>query len=339
MVKDDQLVSVLHAPNDLREERRPVPVPAAGEVLVKVSAVGVCGSDVHSYKNGRIADFVVEEPLVLGHEVSGVVVGVGEGVDPERVGNLVSLEPQVTDHWNEQSRLGRYNLDPSVEFFATPPYDGAFCEYVTLRSELAFDVPPELNAEEAALIEPLAVAVAAVRHSRVGIGERVAVAGAGPIGLLIARVAKLAGAVEVVVSDPLPAARERALKFGATGVLDPMAEGGAFPDSSFEVFFDASGAAPAIDAGVRSLKPAGRAILVGMGADTVALPLGLLQVRELEVRGVFRYANAWPAALSMAASGDVPLSELITARYGLEQVEEALNASCERDQVKVVVVL
>ncbi|WP_042545283.1 NAD(P)-dependent alcohol dehydrogenase [Leucobacter komagatae] len=335
---EKQLVSVLYSPKHLGYETRPVPVPGPGQVLIRVSAVGVCGSDVHYYNHGRIGDFVVEKPLVLGHEVSGVIAAVGDGVAAERIGSLVTLEPQVTNHWGEQSRQGRYNLDPEVEFFATPPFDGALCEYVLLPSQLAFDVPPVLSAEEAALIEPLAVAVASVRHARVGLGERVAVAGAGPIGLLAAQVARLAGAVDVVVSDPLQSARDRALRFGATSVLDPVGARESFRDSSFDVFIDASGVEAAIVAGVRALKPAGRAMLVGMGADTVSLPLGLLQVRELEVRGVFRYANAWPAAIDLAATGAVSLSELITARYGLDQVEEALQAAQRPGEVKVVVI-
>lgn len=349
-IPSTQLAAVLAEPRKIDLERRPVPAPGPGEVLVRVSAVGVCGSDVHYYEHGRIGDFVVDGPLVLGHEVSGEIVAVGAGVDGDRVGKLVSLEPQRTDHWHEQSRRGRYNLDPGVEFFATPPYDGAFCEYVTIPSPLAFDVPEAMSAEEAALIEPLAVAVAAVRHARIGLGERVAIAGAGPVGLLIARVAELAGATEIAVSDPLAEARERALRYGATVVLDPTpsaskAPGPAVSDSTvpgarfapqhYDAFIDASGAPAAIVAGIEALKPGGRAMLVGMGADTLPLPLPVVQVRELEIRGVFRYANTWPAALALAERID--LAGLITARYPLEEAERALAAVKDRGQVKVVV--
>lgn len=329
----EQRVSVLTEPGVIRVERRPVPVPAAGEVLVRVAAVGVCGSDVHYYRHGRIGDFVVSDPLVLGHEVSGEIVEVGAGVDEARIGELVSIEPQRTNPWCEQARAGRYNLDPEVEFFATPPHDGAFCEYVVIPAALAFRVPPEMSAEEAALLEPLAVAVAAVRRARVDLGERVAIAGAGPIGLLIARVARLAGAAAVAVSDPLPGARERALAYGATEVLDPAT--GVFAEQEYEVFIDASGVPAAICAGVLALKPGGRALLVGMGPDRLELPFVAVQVRELEVHGVFRYANAWPAAIAVAA--DVDLEGLITDRFGLHEVAEALERAGAPGQVKVVV--
>lgn len=328
-----QVASVLHGPRDIRLEQRRIPWPEPNEVLVRVLAVGVCGSDVHYYEHGRIGDFVVDAPLILGHEVSGEIVEVGKAVSAARIGERISIEPQRTNPWNEHSRAGRYNLDPDVEFFATPPYDGAFCEYVTIPSELAFAIPPEMTVEEAALIEPLAVAVATIRHAHISIGERVAIAGAGPIGLLIASLARLAGAGEVVVSDPLPEARERALLYGATSAIDPAVED--FSEQHFQVFIDASGVPAAVRAGLGSLKPAGRALLVGMGADVLELPLALVQVRELEIRGVFRYSNAWPTALALAR--EIDLAGLITGRFELSQVAEALAAASRRDQVKVMV--
>ena len=193
-----QQAAVLTEPGVIRIEERAVPAPKPGEVLVRVLAVGVCGSDAHYYHHGCIGDFVVEAPIVLGHEVGGEIVEVGEGVDPARIGELVSLEPQRTNPWSEQSRIGKYNLDPDVEFFATPPYDGAFCEYVTIPSALAYRVAEGATAEEAALLEPLAVAVAAVRRAGVSIGQHVTIAGAGPIGLLVSKVAQLAGAFVVL---------------------------------------------------------------------------------------------------------------------------------------------
>jgi len=329
----DQRVSVLIEPGQIEVQRRSVPLPAPGDVQVRVEAVGICGSDVHYYRHGRIGDFVVHAPLVLGHEVGGVITAVGDGVDPSRIGERVALEPQRTNPWSEQSRLGIYNLDPDIEFFATPPYDGAFCEYVTIPSGSAFAVPETMTAEEAALIEPLAVAVAAIRHAGVKLGERVAITGAGPIGLLTAQLAQFAGASVIAVSDPLPQARERALRYGATETLDPLNI--ALPDAAFDVCIDASGVPAAIQAGIRSLRPRGRALLLGMGPDQLEIPFSIVQVRELQLQGVFRYANAWPTAITLASRID--LAGLVTSRYSLAEVPEALERSSEADQVKVMI--
>ncbi len=328
-----QWASVLVRSKEVVLETRPIPNPDEDEVLVRVRAVGICGSDLHYFKEGRIGDFVVESPIVLGHEVSGEIVAVGAGVPASRIGERVSLEPQRTDPWSEQSRLGRYNLDPSIEFFATPPYDGALCEYVTIPSGSAFKVPDVMSFEEAALLEPLAVAVAAIRHANLRFGDRVAVAGAGPIGLLVAQLSAFGGASEVVVSDPLAHARARALRYGATRAIDSLVE--PFPEQEFDLFIDASGVPAAIRGGIHSLRPRGCALLLGMGPDTIEIPFSVVQVRELRLQGVFRYANAWPAAIDFASRID--LAGLITGRYGLRQVPEALEAAASADQVKVVV--
>src|SRR2546428_10131197 len=175
--------AVLYAPHDLRIEQRPVPSPSRGEVLVRILSVGVCGSDVHYYEHGRIGDFVVESPLVLGHEPSGVVVAAGPGADRHEPGQRVSIEPGIPDFTCEYCRAGRYNLCPRMRFFGTPPIDGALCEYVGVHDELAYPVPDSLSDDAAALVEPLSVGVWACRKARVGPGSRVLVVVAGPIGL------------------------------------------------------------------------------------------------------------------------------------------------------------
>ena len=159
--------AVLHAPRQLTIEDRPVPEPAPGEVLVRVVAVGICGSDVHYYEHGRIGPYVVEAPMVIGHEAAGVVVGVGEGVSSERVGELVALEPGVPCRNCSTCLSGRYNLCPDVVFFATPPVDGAICEYVTLAAAFAHRAPAGLDHDQAAMAEPVSVGIWACRRSDV----------------------------------------------------------------------------------------------------------------------------------------------------------------------------
>jgi L-iditol 2-dehydrogenase len=330
-------VSVLRAPKDLAVEERPVPRPGPGEVLVQVGAVGVCGSDVHYYEHGRIGDFVVRDPLVLGHEASGRVVAVGEGIPPERVGERVSLEPGVPCRRCDLCRRGMYNLCPHVQFFATPPVDGAFAEYVTLAADFAHPVPDDLSDDAAALLEPLSVGVWANRKAHVGPGSSVLVSGAGPVGLLVAQVARALGASQVVVTDVDPHRRELATRYGATRVLDPTATSPAEEGLEVDAFIDCSGVPAAVTAGVPVVRPGGAVVLVGMGADELTLPVSLIQNREIEVTGTFRYANTWPQAIALAASGAVDLDGLVTAHVDLDRVQDALAPDPAGRHVKMIV--
>jgi L-iditol 2-dehydrogenase len=330
--------SVLHGVHSIALEERAVPEPGPHEVLIQVSSVGVCGSDVHYYEHGRIGGYVVEKPLVLGHEASGIVAALGPGASRHSVGQRVSLEPGVPDFTCDHCRAGRYNLCPNVRFFATPPIDGAFSEYVVLHEEFAHQVPDSLTDDAAALLEPLSVGVWACRKGRVSAGDRVLVTGAGPIGLVAAQTALAFGATEVVVSDVNPARLRLAVELGCTGAIDvgatPLADAGFEPD----VLLECSGQPPAIGAAVRTLARAGRAVLVGMGGDEIPLPLSYVQEHELEVTGTFRYANTWPTAIALAASGRVDLDRLVTGRYGLAQVEAALVSGLrDRASVKAIV--
>src|SRR6476469_4004604 len=189
--------AVLTGPGRIVVEDRPVPEPGPREVLVEISAVGVCGSDVHYFEHGRIGDFVFEAPLVLGHESAGRVAALGEGVTRHAVGDRVTLEPGVPCGRCRECRAGRYNLCPDVVFFATPPVDGAFTNHVAIHEDFAFALPDELSDEAGALMEPLSVGIWACRKAGVGLGDRVLVTGAGPIGLLAAQVARAAGASRV----------------------------------------------------------------------------------------------------------------------------------------------
>ena len=327
-------VSVLRAAGELAVEERPVPAPGPGEVLVEVGSVGVCGSDVHYFRHGRIGDFVVRAPLVLGHEAGGRVVAVGAGVPADRVGQRVALEPGVPDRTCDQCKAGRYNLCPDVRFFATPPVDGAFAEYVVLAADFAHPVPDALSDDAAGLIEPLSVGVWACAKAGVGAGTRLLVSGAGPIGLVTVQVARALGATEVVVTDIAPARLEAAERFGATRVERAGAD---LSGLGADAFVDCSGAPAAVRAGVPAVRPGGRVVLVGMGADELTLPVSLLQNRELTLTGTFRYANTYPTAIAMAAAGLVDLDGLVTARFGLDEVEQALSQDADPSGIKAVV--
>jgi len=329
-------VSVLRGVQDLIIEERPVPHPGSGEVLVRVGSVGVCGSDVHYYKHGRIADFVVRDPLVLGHEAGGQIVAVGEGVSADRVGERVALEPGVPCRHCEHCLGGRYNLCRDLRFFATPPFDGAFCEYVVIDADFAHPVPDALSDDAAGLIEPLSVAVWANQKAHIGAGSSVLVAGAGPIGLLVAQVAAALAAARIVVSDVDPFRRELASRYGATEVIDPT-DGKGTVGGEVDAFIDCSGAPAAIQSGVRTVRPGGTAVLVGMGSDDFPLPVSYLQTREIELTGTFRYANTWPKAIALAAGGRIDLDGLVTAHVDLDHVKDALAPEPGAQHVKIVV--
>ncbi|CAM3235481.1 NAD(P)-dependent alcohol dehydrogenase [Tsukamurella hominis] len=328
--------SVLHPGGRMTLESRPVPTPDPGDVLVEVAAVGVCGSDTHYLRHGRIGEFVVTAPIVLGHEASGRIVAVGAGVPVERIGERVSIEPQRPDPLSPESLRGEYNLCPAMKFYATPPVDGALAEYVTIGSAFAHAVPDAVSDEAAALFEPLSVGIAALRKAAVGLGGSVLIAGAGPIGLLCAQVARASGLTRIVVTDPDPVRRAAAERFGATRSVDPGVDGSAAGDG-FDAFVDASGAPAAIRAGIPVVRPGGRIVLVGMGADDLELPVSLIQARELVLTGVFRYANTWPTAIALVAEGRVDLDGMVTGRFSLDRAEDALNADREPGSIKAVV--
>lgn len=327
--------SVLESVGTIRLEERPVPTPAADEVLVKVSSVGVCGSDVHYYEHGRIGDYVVDAPLILGHEVSGRIVAVGDDVDPSRVGQRVAIEPQRCCRVCEFCKSGRYNLCREMEFYATPPIDGAFCDYVTIQDDFAYEIPDGISDHAGALMEPLSVGIAAAEKGGVKVGDTVLIAGGGPIGTIAAQVAKAFGASRVVVSDPDPSRRELALSYGATDVVDPLSESTEELDA--DVFIDASGAQAAITGGIRSTKPGGTVVLVG-SADVIPMSVPDIAMREVNVTGTFRYTNTWPIARTLLESGQVELDSLVTQEYGLEQVEQALTGEGAIDSLKRIVI-
>ncbi|MCK0174079.1 NAD(P)-dependent alcohol dehydrogenase [Mycolicibacterium sp. F2034L] len=328
--------SVMTGVGTLQIEERPVPSPGPREVLVEVAAVGVCGSDVHYYRHGRIGDFVVEEPMILGHELSGRIAAVGAGVDPARVGQRVAVEPQHPCRRCAQCMAGRYNLCSYMKFYATPPVDGAFCRYVTIDDDMAHPVPDSMSDEAAALLEPLSVAVATMRKARVAPGTSILIAGAGPIGVICAQTARAFGAARIVVTDLVASRRERAWAFGATEVLDPAAVDVSAIDP-VDAFVDATGVPAAVVSGIKAVGPAGHVVLVGMGADEYALPVSHIANNEISLTGVFRYTDTWPAAIHLVTSGAVDLDAMVTAHYDLDHVAEALDSDSDPASLKSIV--
>jgi L-iditol 2-dehydrogenase len=320
--------AVLHGVGDLRVEDWPMPVPGPRQVLVEIASVGICGSDVHYYEHGRIGDHIVAAPMVLGHEASGTVVGRGEAATRHELGQRVALEPGVPCGSCRECRTGHYNLCRDVVFFATPPVHGALARYVVIHEEFAFALPAHVSNDAGALCEPLSVGLWACRKAGITVGSRVAVAGAGPIGAAVTLVALAAGAAQVVVSDPVGARRDRLMGIGATAVVDTSSSSLEKEAADSDVFIECSGSSAAILDGIRSVRPAGAAVLVGMcPAAEVPLPISVVQNREIRLTGTFRYANTYPEAIALIASGRVNLEGLVDARFPLEASEEALTAA------------
>jgi L-iditol 2-dehydrogenase len=311
--------AVLHAIRDVRVEERPMPEPGPLDVLVEIAAVGVCGSDVHYYEHGRIQTRIVRAPHILGHESSGRVVATGERVTKHRTGDRVTLEPGLPCGRCRECRTGAYNLCRDVRFMGAPPNDGAFRRYMAIHEDFAHALPDRLSDEAGALIEPLSVALWACHKAGISAGDSVLVTGAGPIGLLAVQVARARGATEIAVTDVNPHRLELARSLGAT------AEPGAA-----DALIECSGHPQALHDGIAAVRPAGTAVLVGMGTDDDAsIPLSLIQSREIWLSGTFRYANTWPAAIALAASGAVDLEAIVTGHFTLDEVDVALRASRE----------
>ena len=337
VLPDTMRTSVLTGQKALAIEDRPLPGVRSDEVLVRVAAVGVCGSDVHYFRHGRIGDFVVDGPLVLGHELSGTIVAVGETIAADRVGQRVAVEPQKPCHRCRECEAGRYNLCPNMEFYATPPIDGAFTGYVAIQAEFAHPIPDSISDEAAALLEPLSVAITTMRKAHIVPGSTVLIAGAGPIGIICAQTARAFGAAEIIVSDLVPERRERALAYGATRVIDPMETDVATAGLDVNAFIDASGSPRAVFSGIKAVRPAGYAVLVGLGNPEMTLPIEHIQNLEINVTGIFRYTDTWPAGIHLVASGQVDLDSLVTGRFDLEHVEDALESDLDPNSLKSIV--
>jgi L-iditol 2-dehydrogenase len=331
-------VNVLQRANVMTMERRPRPEPGPGEVLVRVRAVGVCGSDVHYYTHGKIGPFVVKSPLVLGHEMAGVIEAVGPNVTTRHIGQRVAVEPGVPDRTCEFCRSGRYNLCPNVQFMATPPVDGAFAEYVVMPEDFVFPLPDHMTLEEGAMIEPLSVGVYAIHRSGLRAGQDVVVLGAGPVGLVTMQVARAAGAGAVTVVDLDAHRLEVAKSLGATAIVNASREdpqervleltGG----RGVDIVFEAAGSAKTAAMAVHLARRGGRVTAIGLPPeDNFPYPLVMAMAKEVDIVTVFRYANVYPSAIALVAAGRVDVKGMITHRFTLEHAERALQVSDRRE--------
>lgn len=319
----------------------------ADDVRIAINTVGICGSDVHYYKHGAIGPFVVREPMILGHEASGTVIEVGANVQNLRPGDRVCMEPGVPDPMSRAARMGMYNVDPAVRFWATPPIHGCLRPEVVHPAALTYRLPENVGFDEGAMIEPLAVGVQAARKARMVPGDVCLVTGCGPIGILVALAALAAGASQVLITDF--AAAKLAIAAGYPGIVPVNLGEEKVRDRvdaicgagwGVDVVFEASGFESAMDDALACVRPGGTLVLVGMGGK-VGFDVVAAQAKEITIETVFRYAHVYDRAIALVASGKINLKPLMSGSYAFADSVAAFERAAEGrpDDVKLMITL
>ncbi|MBS4218735.1 NAD(P)-dependent alcohol dehydrogenase [Bacillus sp. FJAT-49711] len=338
--------AILNKPLDIEVKQVAVPVPKKDEALVKVFCIGVCGSDVHYYEHGKIGRYEVKEPLILGHELAGEVVEIGDNVTNIAIGDRVAVEPGVTCGRCEYCKSGRYNLCPDVVFMATPPVDGAWAEHVVIRSDFLFKIPDEMSYEEGALLEPLSVGIHAMKRGKATMADRLFVSGLGPIGLLAIQAAKMFGITEIYASDVVPFRGQLAKGLGVTAIFDPIHEdiheriATITEQKGVNLVVETSGNGKAISDTIKIVNRGGRIVLIGLPtSDSICLDVNQLIDGEIDVFGVFRYANTYPIAIQALKNSQIDIEDIITHKFSLDDIKDAVElARTQKDtSVKVMI--
>lgn len=338
---------VLERQNELA--LRDIELPQAidpDDVKVEVHTVGICGSDVHYYTHGRIGPFVVEAPMVLGHEAAGTVIEVGNAVKNLKVGDRVCMEPGIPDPHSKASRLGMYNVDPAVRFWATPPVHGVLTRHVVHPANYTFKLPDNVSFAEGAMVEPFAVGMQAATKARITPGDTAVVLGAGPIGTMVAIAALAGGCARVVVADLAQPKLDIAARY--QGVIpvniretDLAGRVARLTDSwGSDIVFECSGAMKAWDGIMGLLRPGGTIVAVGLPVEPIAFDVSTASTKEIRIETVFRYAHQYERSIALMASGRVDLKPLITETFGFEDSIAAFERAAEGrpDDVKLQIV-
>ena len=324
-------VAVLTAPQTIMLETRSAPVPKPDEVLIKVRHAGICGSDLHYYEHGRIGTQKVQYPMVLGHEVGGEIAEIGSTVTGLQVGDLVAVEPQKTCGKCAFCKTGRYNLCPSVVFWATPPIDGAFSEYVTHPADMVYKLLEGMDTSEGALMEPLAIGFHVSNQAEAKTGESAIILGAGTIGLVTLLALKARGITEVYITDLVNYRLEMAKKLGARQVFNarnvdvPGTVSEMTGGRGVDIVFEMAGSSVTTQATVDLVKRGGRIVLVGYAQDVVRFDFRKLIMKEASIRTSRRYRNIYPVAMQAVSDGLISVKELVTDTYPFKDIARALK--------------
>ncbi|RWE40160.1 MAG: NAD(P)-dependent alcohol dehydrogenase [Mesorhizobium sp.] len=318
----------------LREIALPLDV-GPDDVKIAIHTVGVCGSDVHYYTHGAIGSYVVRAPMVLGHEAAGTIVEVGANVRSLKVGDRVCMEPGVPNLSSRATKLGIYNVDPDVTFWATPPVHGILAPYAVHPAAFTYRLPDNVSFAEGAMVEPFAIGMQAASRARIVPGDVAVVIGCGPIGIMIALAALAGGCSKVLISDfsapKLKIAAQYAgivpVNIGERSLVDAVAA--ATDNWGADIVFEASGSPKAFADLFDVVRPGGAVVLVGLPVEPVALNVPAAISKEVRIETVFRYANIFDRALQLIASGKVDLKPLITRTYDFADSIKAFERAAE----------
>lgn len=317
------------------------------DVRIAIHTVGVCGSDVHYYTHGAIGPFIVKAPMVLGHEASGTVLEIGSEVRNLKVGDRVCMEPGIPDLSSKASKLGIYNVDPSVTFWATPPVHGCLTPEVVFPAAFTYKLPDNVSFAEGAMVEPFAIGMQAAAKAKIVPGDTALVIGAGPIGIMVALAALAGGCSRVYISDLVNEKLAIAGRYDGivpvnireTDLKVKIAEES--ENWGVDIVFEASGSPRAYDGIFNYVRPGGTIVFVGLPVEPIALDIVSASAKEVKMETVFRYANVFDRALALIASGKVDLAPLITGTYDFEDSIAAFEraASANPNDVKLQITL
>lgn len=324
----------------LREIDLPLDV-GPDDVKIAIHTVGVCGSDVHYYTHGAIGPYVLGEPMVLGHEAAGTIVGVGSNIRTLAVGDRVCMEPGVPDLSSRASKLGLYNVDPNVRFWATPPIHGILTPYAVHPAAFTYKLPDNVSFAEGAMVEPFAIGMQAAARARIAPGDVAAVIGCGPIGIMVALAALAGGCSRVFISDF--SAEKLAIAGRYPGIVPVNIADQSFADVVLretagwgaDLLFEASGSPKAFNGIFNLVRPGGAVVLVGLPVEPVTFDVPGAISKEVRIETVFRYANIFDRALALIASGKVDLTPLITGTFDFKDSIKAFDRAVEANPCDV----
>lgn len=326
----------------------PMPVPGLGEVLVKIRAVGICGSDMHFYKEGRIGQFVVEEPIILGHECAGEIAGIGAGVEGRRIGERVVVEPGIPCFHCHDCKTGRYHFCNDMKFMGTPPTDGCLCEYVAWPAELVHRMPESMSYEEGAMVEPFVVGMQAMRNSRIGFTDDAVVIGTGPIAMMTIQSLKVIGANKIICVGRNPWKLELAGQMGATHLIDSKEE-----DVKNRVkeltggygamhVFEAVGSDETFWQTTELVRDGGTVTLLGLMAhDHTPMPMASVVMHGISFVPVIRYSNLFAEAIESLEYKRADIMPVLSHTFDFEQGQEAFQkvAHDNREVMKTIILM
>ncbi|XP_039254985.2 sorbitol dehydrogenase-like [Styela clava] len=348
------LAAIVEGNRKIRLEHRDIPTLGTNDVLISISSVGICGSDLKYWAYGKCGRFSLNgKSMVIGHEAAGVVTSVGSGVKHLKIGDRVTIEPGVPCKSCEICQGGRYNLCKKMRFCATPPVDGNLCNYYVHDADFCYKIPDNITTEEAAMLEPLSVAVYACERANIGLGQSIVIFGAGPIGILCGLVAKNSGASNICIVDIDEGRLAFAKSLGAANktyfaTLEASKDPSKVADDILEILgsdlgahssLECSGADSSLATGIHVTRPGGSVILVGRGSLSPSIPIVLAATKEVDIKGVFRYANNYPQSISLVSSGAIDVSKLITHRFTLQESEKAFEVAADSRQRAIKVMI